>query len=168
MRVAIFGGSFDPPHTGHLTLVKQVLAAGLVDEIWLMPTYISPGKRANASAQDRLAMCRLLAKLVNKQVKVSNLETQRKGESYTVDTVGELKKRFKSLKFYWLIGSDLVRQLSQWERQNQLLKEIEFIVFPKTGVSSTLIRERIRKKQTVTDLVPRKVEEYIKKHRLYV
>lgn len=165
LKIAIFGGSFDPPHLGHCQLVSQVLASGVVDEIWLMPAFISPLKNSVAPAADRLAMCRFLER---EKIKVSDLEIKRGGKSYTLVTTGELKKRFKTYKFYWLIGTDLLGQLDKWYKFQELLKEIEFLVFPrKINISSSKIRERVKKGQSVADLVPKEAEEYIRKHKLY-
>ncbi len=168
MRIGIFGGSFDPPHEGHLTLIKQVLASRVVEEIWLMPTFISPWKKASASPEDRLAFCKLLTKdLPIGQVKTSDLEIKRGGKSYTVDTVRELKKKFNH-QFYWIIGSDLVKDLPKWHKAEELYREIEFLVFPRTNISSTAIREKIKKRQPLNGLVPKKIEQYVKKHKPYV
>lgn len=169
MRIGIFGGSFDPPHEGHLNLIKQVMLSKVVDEIWLMPTFISPWKNEAASAEDRSAMCELLTKdlPLGWQVKVSDLEIKRRGKSYTIDTVRGLKKKFNH-QFYWLIGSDLVKDLPKWHKAEELYREIEFLVFPRTKISSTKIREKIKKGQPLNGLVPKNIEQYIKKHKPYV
>lgn len=168
MRVAIFGGSFDPPHIGHEKLIKQALTAGVVEEVWLMPAFISPGKQAVASAQDRLVLCRLFVKSLGEKVRVADLEIKRGGESYTLETVRLLKAKFdQKHQFYWLVGTDLVGDLHRWEKAEGLFKEIEFLVFPRTALSSSAIRARIKKQLSITGLVPQEIENYIKKHRLY-
>ncbi|MBI4999470.1 nicotinate (nicotinamide) nucleotide adenylyltransferase [Candidatus Gottesmanbacteria bacterium] len=163
-KIAIFGGSFDPPHLGHQRLLSQVLASGVVEEIWLMPAFVSPWKRQLAMAKDRLGMCKLL---VGKGIKVSDLEIKRQGKSYTIDTVRELKKRFPDDKFYWLIGSDMVKDLNKWHKADQLFREIEFLVFPRTKTSSTDVRERVKRGLPISGLVQKEIEKYIKEGELY-
>lgn len=162
--VAVLGGTFDPPHFGHLWLAKTTLATGLVDEVWLMPNFSHPWREPIAKAQDRLAMCQFLE---NKKIRASKIEIKRKGKSYTIDTVRELKIRYH-YDFFWLMGSDRLIDLNKWKRTRELLKETEFIVFPRMiKISSSKIRERVKKGQSISDLVPKEVEEYIRKHKLY-
>lgn len=162
--VAIFGGSFDPPHLGHLGVIKKVLASGLVDEVWLIPNFSHSWKKTIASPDDRLKMCQLLK---DSKVKTCDIEIRRGGKSYTIETVRILKKKYPDHYFYWLLGKDLLKELSKWKDPEALKKEIEFIAFPETKISSTLIRERIKKNLPITRMVPKKVAEYIKTHKLY-
>ncbi|MBI5465290.1 nicotinate (nicotinamide) nucleotide adenylyltransferase [Candidatus Gottesmanbacteria bacterium] len=163
--IAIFGGSFDPPHLGHVSLIKKILKAGLVDEIWLVPNFSHKWKKIIASPNNRFKMCQLLIK---NKTKVCDIEIKREGKSYAIDTIRELKREYPGYQFYWLAGKDLLRELPKWKDPEALKKEIEFIAFPKTNVSSSKIRERIKKGLSITGLVPKKVEEYIRKHKLYV
>lgn len=173
-RVAVLGGAFDPPHLGHFGLAKTALKTGLVDQVWLMPNFSHPWREAIAPAKDRLAMCKLLVNPPSpapgglRRARVSDLEIKRRGKSYTIDTVRELKRKFPDYVFFWLMGSDRLIDLKKWKVIERLLKEIKFIVLPKTTVSSTKIRERIKKGLSISGLVPKKVEEYIRKHNLYV
>ncbi|TSC53920.1 MAG: nicotinate-nucleotide adenylyltransferase [Microgenomates group bacterium LiPW_16] len=163
--IAIFGGSFDPPHVGHITLIKQVFASSVVDEVWLVPNFSHNWKKTIASPDHRFKMCQLLK---NDKVKACDIEVRRGGKSYAIDTVRELKKKYPDYQFYWLAGKDLLKELPKWKDPEALKKEIEFIAFPKTNISSTMIRERIKKGLPITGLVPKKVEEYIKEYKLYV
>ena len=165
--IAIFGGSFDPPHLGHAQVIKKVLASGLVDQVWLMPNFSHPWKKAEASVEERLAMCRILA-VSKTPIRVCDLEIKRKRKSYTIDTVRELKKKYPGIKFYWVVGKDLLEELPRWQDPEALKKEIEFIAFPKTNVSSTMIRERIKKGLSIAGLVPPQIEDHIRKNKLYV
>lgn len=164
MRVGLLGGSFDPPHNGHLSIINQALTYNLVEEVWLIPTWENPWKKEEAPVHDRLKMCTLLAQ--NSQVKVSEVEIKRKQVSYTIDTVLELKQNYRH-QFFWLLGNDHLKDLEKFKKAKRLFKEIIFLAFPRTDVSSSLVREGIKKKLPIADLVPKKIEEYIKKHKLY-
>lgn len=168
LRVAVFGGAFDPPHLGHRQFIKQVLSAEVVDQVWLMPNFESTWKKIVVKAKDRLRMCQILAaEFKGKVVRISSLEIEMAGQSYTLATVRELKRRYPKIKFYWLIGSELVATLPKWEKAEGLLKEIEFLVFPRGEISSSEIRERIKKGLSISKMVPQKIADYMKIHKLY-
>lgn len=186
MRIGILGGSFDPPHLGHILVARQVKEIMKLDEVWLMPYFVHSWGKTISPAVDRFKM----AKFIDETgVKVSDAEILRKGKSYTIDTIRILKKKY-SHKFYWIIGSDLLIDYKKWKKHEQLIHEIEFIVVPRPGydlppklpknfipvlsskyisltLSSSLIRGRIKKKLSVEELVPKPILEYIKKHNLY-
>ncbi len=173
MKVAVLGSPFDPPHRGHLWLAEKALTTKLVDEVWLMPNFSHPWREPEATASKRTEMCELLKTDLpvgmQDKVKVSDLEIKRQGKSYTIDTVEELKNKYPDLTFFWLMGSDRLADLNKWKDIDKLLKEIEFIVLPKKPeISSTMIRDRIKKRLPISDLVTSRVEEYIKKNHLYV
>ncbi len=170
MFIGLFGGAFDPPHSGHQQLLKRALALKFFDEIWIVPTFLPPLKMTGnhnsvAGSEERLEMCKLLTG--DKKIKVLDLEIKRGGKSYSIDTVRELKKKYPRNKFYFLIGSDWVPDLSKWHRANELLKEIEFVSLPRTEISSSEIRERIKNGENIGNLVPEEIEKYIKEHELY-
>lgn len=173
LRVAVFGGTFDPPHKGHSTLINQVLGLNIIDEVWLIPVFIPPLKREEAvtvaSASDRFKMCLLLADTIKlkSRVKVLDIEIKRQGKSYTYNTVQELKKKYPNYKFYFLIGSDWLKDLDKWYKIDELLNEIEFIVLPRTGVSSTVIRRMVKRGLSITNFVPKGIADYIESHNLY-
>ena len=178
MRILIFGGAFDPPHLGHLGLLEKALALEIFEEIWLMPTFIPPLKMNNSDSSvagptDRLEMCRILTEHLtqntqHKKLRVLDLEIKRGGKSYTIDTVRKLKSQYSQNQFSFLIGSDWVKDLGKWHKAEELFKEIEFISLPRTEISSSKIREKIKKGQSIKGLVPEEIEEYIKRHKLYV
>ncbi len=163
-RIGIFGGSFDPPHLGHLSLIRKALESHLVDEVWLVPNFTNPWRKAIASARDRLKMCQLL---VEDKIRVCDLEIKRRGKSYTIETVLELKKRYP-YQFFWLIGQDLISDLERFHQAEKLFREVIFLVFPRTTVSSSEIRRKIKKGESISDLVTKKVENYIREKKLYV
>lgn len=169
MRIALFGGAFDPPHLGHFEVIIQVLRFKLVDEVWLLPNFSGTWKNSvSAGPEQRLEMCRILAQETNNpQIKVSDFEIKKAGVSYSLATVRELKQLFPENDFFWLMGSDLMAQVPNWENCEGLTEELAFLIFPRTKTSSTEIRQRLRKQQPITGLVSQKVERYIKNHKLY-
>lgn len=130
--IAVLGGSFDPIHAGHLQIARSALHMGM-DEVWLMVTKDTPLKdRTLSSAADRTAMIeRAIAPY--RHIHCCRLELEREGKSYTIDTVRELKRRYPSFSFFWLIGSDQAAQLSAWKEVDALLEEVPFIVFSRAG-----------------------------------
>lgn len=187
MKIAILGGSFDPPHLGHYLVIRQLLDyRGDIDKILLVPTYRHQWKPSFASVKDRLAM---VDSLVLDKTEISKVEINRKGISYTTDTVREIKKQ-TGADIYWVVGSDIVSEFHRWENTTQLLSLSTLLVFPRdpfhlpkrlprgfelvkeknlitTNISSTLVRQRFKKRKSISYLVPGEVETYIKKHRLY-
>lgn len=186
MNIAVLGGTFDPPHFGHLLVARQVLEhVPTVDEVWLLPDNTNPDKRVFASAKDRSAMARLL---VEPRITVSDIDIKRGGETYTIDTIHELKQNTENT-YMWLFGSDLVQQMKQWEQYEEIISEVAFIIFPRpdypvsdipknttvlpenklliANYSSTSIRERVAKGLSIKGLVPDDVSDYIDKHKLY-
>ncbi|MFH0863784.1 MAG: nicotinate-nicotinamide nucleotide adenylyltransferase [Candidatus Gottesmanbacteria bacterium] len=163
MRIGLFGGSFDPPHNGHLSIIDQAFNKNLVDEVWIIPTWKNAWKEEEANPGQRLAMCQLL---INSNIKIIDLEIKRENTSYTIDTVLELKRLYDH-QFFWLIGNDHLADLEKFKDSGKLLKEIIFIGFPRTNVSSSEIRNRIKRGELISSLVPKRVEEFIRNNNLY-
>ncbi len=188
MKIGILGGSFDPPHIGHYFVIQQIL--GLrpeIDKVILVPAFQHQWKPAFASVEDRNNM---LKYFVSNRVEISDIEIQRKGISYTIDTIKQLKNQTKA-EVYWIVGSDILGEFERWEKKEELIKEARFLVFPRdpyhlpkklpegfeciqdkylitTNISSTTIRQRIKMGKDITHLVPKEVEKYIIAHMLYV
>ena len=188
MMIGILGGSFDPPHIGHYFVIQQVLElCPEIDKILLVPAYQHQWKPAFASVEARKNMLKCF---VRNRVEISDVEIRRKGISYTIDTIKELKAQTKA-QLYWIVGSDIVYEFERWERKDELIKEAHFLVFPRdpyhlpkklpkgfeciqdkylitTNISSTAIRQRIKMGKSIEGLVPREVEKYIIKNKLYL
>ena len=163
MQIGIFGGSFNPPHLGHLRAAQNLLANGRIDEVWLMPCYAHVWQKKLALPKHRLAMTRFLE---NKKIKVSALETEQKKPVYTIETLKLLSSRYPQHCFFWIIGAKSLAELAKWEKPDEVKKQL--IIVPEIpGVSSTIIRNRIKKGASIKNLVPAKAAEYIKKHGLY-
>lgn len=187
MKIGVLGGSFDPPHIGHYFVIQQVLELRPeIDKVILVPAYQHQWKPAFATVEDRNNM---LKYFVSNRVEISDIEIQRKGISYTIDTIKQLKVQ-TGAEVYWIVGSDIVYEFERWDRKDELIKEARFLVFPRdpyhlpktfpqgfeciqdkylitTNISSTTIRQRIKMGKNITYLVPEKVERYIIKHKLY-
>ncbi len=184
-RVCLFGGTFDPPHLGHITMAESVIERLGVDEVWFIPTYLPPLKKREVTpSHHRLEMLKRL--LRNKEnFKIETIELERKGRSYTIDTIQTLRSRYPNVIFYFLIGADQVAQLHRWHRIEELMTLIRFIGVerpgyswdssfkveripaPKVDISSTEIRNMLKAGEKVGSYVPEEVYSYIKEHRLY-
>ena len=186
MNIAVFGGRFDPPHVGHLQVAQGVLAAGLgIDQVWLLPANTHPWRPVTASAQDRLAMVKLMQ---TDKIKASDIDVARGGETYTIDTVRILLQD-KTNRYFWVCGIDQLKDLYRWKEYEELNYLINFIVFPRKGfdektnlpprftlirdnfipndISSSIIREKIRKGESLTGFITDPVAAYIQSHHLY-
>ncbi len=185
MKIAILGGSFDPPHIWHFWLAQQTLEKKKeIDRVWLLPDYQNAFRSIKASVSDRLAM---LGFLENDRIKISTLAVEEKKITYTIDIVSKLIKD-KQNHYLWLVGSDVVGGFSRWRNYQKLSALIQFLVFPRldyplknlpvgftlldrdlcmSNISSTMIRERIKKGLTISHLVPEGVESYIRENKLY-
>ncbi|MGY0694317.1 nicotinate-nucleotide adenylyltransferase [Virgibacillus sp. FSP13] len=184
-RVGILGGTFDPPHLGHLLIAEEVKNKLELEEIWFIPSYEPPHKqKARTRAADRVAMVnRAIAN--NKDFQVNTIEIDRLGKSYTFDTMNLLNDTYPDITFYFIIGADMVEYLPKWDRIDELMDIVKFVGVKRKGyqlhtnysiieldipmidVSSTLIRDRLKSNQSVKYLLPEKVETFIKEKQLY-
>lgn len=127
-KIACFGGSFNPPHLGHLKIALSVLRQEKFDEIWFLPTCETPLKhQVMASFEDRVQMILRLIKPYRK-LKVCTIEESLSSPNYTINTVRSLKEFYPEHRFTWIIGSDQSNQFSSWKDSDELLKLINFIV----------------------------------------
>jgi nicotinate-nucleotide adenylyltransferase len=178
MRVAFFGGSFNPPHVAHQLLALYVLETAAVDELWLVPCCKHPFEKALAPYQHRLRMCELAAAALGPRVRVSDIEGRLGGDSRTLVTLKALRAELPGHEFSLVVGADIEAELPLWYGAEELLRTFPPIVVGRGGyaggglampaVSSTEVRARLARGDAVTSLVPRSVESYIHEHRLYV
>jgi nicotinate-nucleotide adenylyltransferase len=189
-----FGGSFNPPHLGHVHVACQVAARKGFEQVLLIPSKDPPHK-PNATdlapAEHRVALCRLLPPQWP-LLAVDDLETHRAGPSYTIDTARSLAAR-TGQKTHWIIGADLLPQLLTWHQPAALLAEVEFVVVVRPNypidwtnipgplrhlekqvveiepydLSATQIRRAVREGRPWRQWVPAPVADYIESHRLY-
>jgi nicotinate-nucleotide adenylyltransferase len=184
--IGIFGGSFDPVHSGHLALARVAKRQFGLKRVYFVPAKHPPHKmgRALAPAKDRINMLNLCG------VKnISRFELNRPGTTYTWRTLKYFRARFPNAQLYFILGGDSLSELSQWKRPDLIIKLCTIAAGARTGtkfylpkvfagsvvklrgtiprVSSTEIRRRIANAQPVTKFVKRTVAQYIAKRRLY-
>ena len=179
MRVALFGGSFNPPHVAHQLVALYVLETSGVDELWMIPCFQHPFEKALESFEHRRQMCELAAQALGPRVKVSDVEAKLGGESRTLRTVQALREAHPEAELSLVIGSDLEAETATWYGADELRRSVSFIVVGRAGfsrpgtlampaISSTDIRERLRTPGGgVESLLPRAVLDYIRQRRLY-
>lgn len=190
MRLGLLGGSFDPPHVGHLLAAIDAHEALALDRLIFIPAAIQPLKvgRAAASARDRLEMVRLLAG-DDPRFAVDPLEAERPGVSFSVDTVAAYAERYPDAERYFLVGADVVETFGSW-REPDRIAQLATVVVVRRGeepsgdaagsaggfrqlrtrrvdVSSTEIRERARAGRSLFGFVPPAVAAYIETAGLY-
>ena len=122
MKVLLFGGTFDPPHNGHIQLLKSAIAAVQPHQVVVMPAGTPPHKAASATpASLRLAMCRCFLPLFS-PMELSDWEIRQAGKSYTIDTVTMLRGRWPGAELYLSVGSDMLETFTEWRCWQQLLE----------------------------------------------
>lgn len=188
MNVAVLGGSFDPPHIGHYWIAHQVLEKRKdIEKILLMPVSKHQWKPITASSEDRFNM---LGSLLDNDIEISDIEIKRGGISYTEDTLRVLKIKYE--KIYWIVGSDILEEYEKWEKKEELLNLATFLVFPRdpylmpkslptgfeevstdndlitSNISSTKVKNRIKKGLSITNFVPEGIANFIKSKNLYI
>jgi len=138
----MFGGTFDPPHVGHLIAAADAVDALTLDRIVFVPAYIQPLKRNSirASAEQRLAMTRLAAG-DDQRLAVDAIEIDRAGLSFTVDTLTEWERRAPNDHRFILMGADVVRTLAQWRAPLTVMRLAELVVWHREGTDSDAIAE---------------------------
>ncbi|HOX03690.1 MAG TPA: nicotinate (nicotinamide) nucleotide adenylyltransferase [Candidatus Paceibacterota bacterium] len=189
-RLGLFGGSFNPVHTGHLLVARAAIEELAIDRLYWIPAAQSPFKPESAPAPgaDRLCLLRL-ALAGHPEFEIDDQEIRRGGMSYTIDTVRDYARRFPDAGLVCLIGADHVAQLPQWREAESLARAAEWAVIPRPGdsarpfpppfrgrwlrgfplgISSSLIRDRVRSGQPLEPLVPPAVAEAIRNKRLYL
>jgi nicotinate-nucleotide adenylyltransferase len=123
VRLGIFGGTFDPPHVGHLLAASDALEHLALDRLVLVPAATQPlkGARVTAPAADRLAMVRFTVGS-DSRLEADPVEVDRRGLSYTVDTLREFSRRFPSSEIFFLVGADVVSSFAQWRDPHTILE----------------------------------------------
>lgn len=195
MRLGIFGGTFNPPHLGHLGLVTAIADNMQLDRVLIIPASVPPHKHVSnlACSRDRLEMCRLNFEK-DGRFSVSDTELRRVGKSYTYDTLCGIKREYPDAELFLIVGSDMLATFDEWYRYHDILmmstlcaasrkhgfvpelegkftpeetEKIKFIEIPVFEVSSTIIRRRISEKESTQGLLADGVRDYIEKKGLY-
>ena len=193
MKTCIFGGTFDPPHIGHLLIAQTVFESENFERLIFVPANISPAKKNGDSSppEERSKMLEI-ALINNPNFEISDLEINREGISYTVDTIREFVDKLKLDKkdLFFLMGSDTLKSFHTWKDPEKILNlcniivairpgftpsdipqwvldSVRFANIPRFEVSSTNIRRRWREGKTIRYMVTKEVWEYIDEKDLY-
>ena len=143
-RIGIYGGTFNPPHVGHLRAAEAAMALLRLDRLILMPAFCSPDKQTpEVSAEHRLQMLRLAAK---PDMEVSELEIARGGTSYTVDTLRQLREMYPDAELVLLLGSDSFEAFLSWKAPEEILKLASLAVLCRGGKKETAGIEQQKKR----------------------
>ncbi len=189
-KIGLYGGSFDPVHSGHLLVASAAREELGLDRMFFIPAQQSPFKpdARPAPATERIRLLRL-ALAGQSWCEIDLQEIERGGVSYTIDTLRSYATRFPDTQLFYLIGGDHVRTLPNWRAAEELARLAEFVIIPRPGeervefpagfrgqylvgipfaVSSSQIRTRIRSRLPIDNLVPETVAEAIHNNRLYL
>jgi nicotinate-nucleotide adenylyltransferase len=197
VRIGILGGTFNPPHLGHLICAQEAYLQLELDRVWLIPARIPPHKPVEdePGAEHRLALCRLAIGADEKRFEVSDVEIARDGPSYTVDTLEELQSSAPDNELFLIVGADIAAGLPSWREPERVLslatlavakrrgtsreavdealrtlrggERARFFQMPRIAISSTMLRDRVRGGQSIRYYVPDAVVSYIERHHLY-
>ncbi|MBT8399552.1 MAG: nicotinate-nucleotide adenylyltransferase [Rhodothermia bacterium] len=189
MRTGIFGGSFDPPHLGHLVVAEGIRDLLDLDRVIWIPAATAPHKREEkqSSAKHRSEMVQMTVS-DNESFQHSDLEVSRGGVSYTVDTLEHLKRRYPADEMFLLLGMDSYAGFGTWREPKKITELASLLVYPRGDVdlvessafeamklalprveiSSSMIRKRVRAGESIRYLVTDAVLGYIAKHKLYL
>ena len=134
MKICLFGGTFDPPHIGHLLIAQTVCEAEDFDKILFIPAFTSPHKKSITPVEHRIEMVKT-AIIDNPKFEYSDVDVARGGTSYTIDSIIDIKNKLNLEKqeVYYLIGSDSLIDLKNWKKPKQILKEAKVIVAIRPG-----------------------------------
>lgn len=196
MRIGVLGGTFNPPHLGHLLCAQEAYVQLELDTVMLMPARTPPHKPVEdePGVEHRLELCRLAVQ-GDPRFEVSELEVGRPGPSYTVDTLSELHSNAPDNDLFLIVGGDIAAGFADWHEPEQVLslatlavakrrgtsreavdaaltrlpggERTRFFRMPRIGISSTLVRGRVRAGLPIRYLVPEPVEGYIADRGLY-
>ena len=199
MKIGVLGGTFDPIHKGHLAIAEAAMKRLGLDEVYFVPAARTPLKESDTilAAEHRVKMVRL-AIADYPYFKLSTIEIDRPGPSYTVDTIAELRKKLGAdNELYFIIGLDSLVQLPRWREVSRIIQMCRLVAVPRPGyslpdmdsleaaipgisqrliildepkidISATEIRQRAKRGQSINHLVPEAVVVYIKKNKLYL
>jgi len=175
VKIAIFGGSFDPPHIGHQTIVKRAIKKLDIDLLIVVPAFLNPLKVK--SFLDAKTRFKLLKKLFSKldKVKVSKFEIKRQRAVYSIETIQYIKNRYKPSKIYLIIGADNYKTFHLWDRYEQIKELVTLVVVTRDGykyeISDDVKRLKVNIKISSTELrntfkisyIPKRIRDKVKK-----
>ncbi len=190
MRIAIFSGSFNPIHNGHLAIAHEVLQQGAADELWFLVSPQNPLKTNGDlfPENDRLKMVTLAIEN-EPQMKASNFEFQLSLPSFTINTLDKLRVSYPQHQFVLLIGGDNFAIFHKWRQYQRIIDDYSLIVYPRPGfptdhlaqlpnttiiaaplidISATEIRCKLAKRESLEGLVPEKVADFLSEYNRFL
>lgn len=180
MEIALLGGSFNPPHVGHLLAALYVRAALGADQVWLLPSFHHPFGKQLVAFEHRLEMCRALVADVGPWAQVKDTEAQVGGEGRTVDLLEHLVAEHPNDRFWLVLGSDILKDLPYWKAWDRIEQLARVVVLNRAGfpdpralgpplalVSSTELRARLSSGEASEHLLTRGVSAYVASRGLY-
>ena len=195
-KIGILGGTFDPIHAGHLSIARTACRESKLDQVLLLPDGMPPHKKELTAARARLNMT-ILAAREDPALQTCDLEVEREGTTYTIDTLRQMRQLYPEDSLFYIIGGDTLFQLPTWHEAEHLHEVCTMIAVPRMGderqalldqvarlretlgleilltreygpeISSTAIRERLSRRETVEEMIPECVLDYISTHGLY-
>ena len=183
-KIGIYGGTFDPIHHGHLILGRQACEELGLDQLIFVPAALSPFKEHAPKATGEARLSMLYAAISGQEDFVANnCELNRPPPSYSIDTVLQIREHEPDADLFWLVGADNVRDLPKWRRFDELKMLIQFVILDRgrakqtpqvypvvrrnIDISATEIRKRVASGHAISYLVPKAVEEIIRREKLY-
>ncbi len=189
VRLGVMGGTFDPIHHGHLVAASEVAARYNLDEVIFVPTG-RPWQKSNVTATEDRYLMTVIATASNPRFKVSRVDIDREGPTYTIDTLRDIQALHPNAELFFISGADAISQILSWKDVDKLWGQAHFVAVTRPGhelhlpqnapegaidileipalaISSTDIRERAQNHEPVWYLVPDGVVQYINKHKLY-
>jgi nicotinate-nucleotide adenylyltransferase len=188
LRIGVMGGTFDPIHNGHLVAASEVASAFKLDEVVFVPTG-SPYLKDNVTPAEHRYLMTVIATASNPRFKVSRIDIDRGGDTYTVDTLTEMQELYPGAELIFISGADAIAQILSWKEVEKLWSLAHFVAVSRPGhkltipespagsistleipalaISSTDVRARVRAGYPVWYLVPDGVVQYIAKNSLY-
>lgn len=185
MNLALYGGTFDPIHHGHLILAREALEQLALDRVFFIPAGLSPHKLARTPAPATLRRAMLAAALAAEpRLVLDDAELSLPGPNFAIDTVERYAAEFPGARLHYLIGADNLRELHTWRRIDELRRRVQFVVFGRKAdgvddthgfpevprridISATDIRARVARGASVRYLLPEPVLKIIAEHHLY-
>lgn len=189
-NIGLLGGTFDPVHNGHVSIARSFADSDFIDELWVLLTPAPPHKSHQVATYRHRKTMLKLAFEDQDDIFISDVESSLPEPSYTIQTLEYLKKKYPEVKFYWCIGEDSLVNFTSWYKWQDILKNVLLLVASRPDVdkkkpasistskirwvdhqpmdiSSTELRNKLKKGETADSLVPPKVASYIQKNKLY-
>ena len=188
VRLGVMGGTFDPIHYGHLVAASEAAAAFNLDEVVFVPTG-EPWQKQNFTTGEHRYLMTVVATASNPRFKVSRVDIDRSGPTYTIDTLNDIRVEYPDAEIFFITGADAISQILSWKDIEKIWNMAHFVAVSRPGhklavpesphgvvslleipalaISSTDIRARVADKKPIWYLLPDGVVQYIAKHKLY-